>query len=487
MKKSFLFVIILFLSLLLFSCTSEEIAENSNENNIETVKTEASEESKENNINNPQNNEMRNNRGGGQGGIDKTNDEVLQNLIKTEVPKFKQFTYTDENSGITIEYNLFIPNNYDVNKKYPMVQFIPDASLFGKDTKSQLTQGYGGLVWTTDEAQSKNECFVYVPAFSSGLKKEYPSLDTRMDSVVDDDYNVSEDIFVNIDCIKDICKKYSIDTDRIYTTGQSMGGIMSFFYATYFNDVFAAYMPVGSQFDNNLVKRLKSRNIIYLVSEGDTKASQGMNELKNILDEENIEYSYRYFSIKDTYDEQNRIVKEGIDEGKNYNLFMFKKGEVVPEGVVSNNEHMYSFDYAYKIDAAREYLFTKRKTNNNERGNFSNLGKEKIDEGSYDEALEVFFDGCVVNDKKSPRYVGYIYENGLGVSINDIQASIFYHIGITRDDITSYYYLGNMYLNGKGVNQNTERAKLYFEIAANSGNDDATGVKEAKVELEKLK
>ena len=60
-------------------------------------------------------------------------------------------------------------------------------------------------------------------------------------------------------------------------------------------------------------------------------------------------------------------------------------------------------------------------------------------------------------------------------------------LGITRDDITSYYYLGNMYLNGKGVNQNTERAKLYFEIAANSGNDDATGVKEAKVELEKLK
>ena len=248
----------LFLSLLLFSCSGEERIENLNEDNIEAVKNKESEENKINDINNPQNNEMRNNRGGGQGGIDKTNDEVLQNLIKTEVPKFKQFTYTDENSGIIIEYNLFIPNNYDVNKKYPMVQFIPDASLFGKDTKSQLTQGYGGLVWTTDEAQSKNECFVYVSAFSSGLKKEYPSLNTRMDSVVDDDYNV-------------------------------------------------------------------------------------------------------------------------------------------PEGVVSNNEHMYSFDYAYKTDAAREYLFTKRKTNN------------------------------------------------------------------------------------------TERAKLYFEIAANSGNDDATGVKEAKVELEKLK
>ena len=44
-----------------------------------------------------------------------------------------------------------------------------------------------------------------------------------------------------------------------------------------------------------------------------------------------------------------------------------------------------------------------------------------------------------------------------------------------------------MYLQGKGVNQNTERAKEYFEKAANSGNENATGVKEAKEELEKLK
>ena len=80
-----------------------------------------------------------------------------------------------------------------------------------------------------------------------------------------------------------------------------------------------------------------------------------------------------------------------------------------------------------------------------------------------------------------------MYENGLSLAQNDIQASIFYHIGTLRDDITSYYYLGLMYLQGKGVNQNTERAKAYFEKAANSGNENATGVKEAKEELEKLK
>ena len=340
-------------------------------------------------------------------------------MIVTEIPKFKQFSYTDEQSNITIEYNLYIPKNYDPNKKYPLVQFIPDASAFGKGTLFSLKQGYGGLVWTTEEAQAKNECFVYVPTFNYGLSQNYPNLNVRMESTVDDDHNVSEDVFVNLDVIKNICKNYSIDTDRIYTTGQSMGGILSFFYATYFNDVFAAYMPVGSQFNNNMVKRLNNRNIIYLVSEGDTKASEGMNELKKLLDENGTNYTYKYFSIKDTYENQNAIINEGVAEGNNFNLFMFKKGEVVPEGVKSNNEHM--------------------------------------------------------------------YKNGLGLNQNDVQANIYYHIGARRDDITSNYYLGLMYLEGKGVNKNVERAKYYFELAANSGNDEATGVKEAKEKLESIK
>ena len=87
---------------------------------------------------------------------------------------------------------------------------------------------------------------------------------------------------------------------------------------------------------------------------------------------------------------------------------------------------------------------------------------------------------------KAILHVGYMYENGLGVNQSDIQASIFYHIGAMRDDITSYYYLGLMYLDGKGVVKNEDRAKYYFKRAAESGNDSATGVKEAKEKLKSI-
>ena len=40
---------------------------------------------------------------------------------------------------------------------------------------------------------------------------------------------------------------------------------------------------------------------------------------------------------------------------------MFEKGSVVPEGMTVGNEHMYSFDYAYKLESVRDWLFEQSK------------------------------------------------------------------------------------------------------------------------------
>ena len=78
-----------------------------------------------------------------------------------------------------------------------------------------------------------------------------------------------------------------------------------------------------------------------------------------------------------------------------------------------------------------------------------------------------------------------MYENGYGVDKDYIKAYMYYKIAAMRGDITSNYYLGLMYLNGKGVKQNETRAKKYLEIVANSNNENATGVKEARKLLNK--
>ncbi len=88
--------------------------------------------------------------------IDKTGDPVLQAMIRTEVPEFKQLEFTDSETGETIRYNLFSPRGMDETKAYPLFLFMADASTPGTDITRPLTQGYGALVWATDEFQTKN-------------------------------------------------------------------------------------------------------------------------------------------------------------------------------------------------------------------------------------------------------------------------------------------------------------------------------------------
>ena len=157
-------------------------------------------------------------RGGGR--QDKSSDTELQAMISEVAPKFELLTYEDAESGISLQYQLFVPENYDPSVKYPLLQFIPDSSVVGKGAETVLTQGWGGLVFASEEEQAKHPSFVVVPVFT--------------DTVVNDNFEHSAQIDAAVRLIQSLTEEYSIDTGRIYTTGQSMGGMTSF------------YLPQGS-------------------------------------------------------------------------------------------------------------------------------------------------------------------------------------------------------------------------------------------------
>lgn len=107
---------------------------------------------------------------GGQGGMtDKSSDTELQKMISEVMPKFQLLTYEDEESGTSLQYQLFVPDDYDKNKSYPLIQFIPDSSVVGKGTDAVLSQGWGGLIWATEDEQKKHPSFVVVPVFTETI------------------------------------------------------------------------------------------------------------------------------------------------------------------------------------------------------------------------------------------------------------------------------------------------------------------------------
>ena len=64
---------------------------------------------------------------------------------------------------------------------------------------------------------------------------------------------------------------------------------------------------------------------------------------------------------KDSYDVQNAKVNELLSNNNTINFIMFEKGSVLLEGITVSNEHMYSFDYAYKLESVRNWLFEQSK------------------------------------------------------------------------------------------------------------------------------
>ena len=291
------------------------------------------------------------NRGGGAGGtVDKSSDTELQTMISDVVPKYELLTFDDTESGMSLQYYLYTPENYDESKKYPLIQFIPDSSVVGKDAEAFLTQGWGGLIWATDDEQQKHPSFVVVPVFT--------------DTVVDDDYNHSDQIDVAVRLLNYLAENYSVDRNRIYTTGQSMGGMTSFYLNIAYPDLFAASLFVGSQWDVSKLDVLEDKDFFYIVSAGDPKASAGQTELLELFDKDGIAYSHEEWSAQDERDTQNQAVEKMLSDGHNANFITFTEGTTLAEGqsaMPGAGEHMTSSDYAYKITAVRDWLFEQSK------------------------------------------------------------------------------------------------------------------------------
>ena len=292
-------------------------------------------------------------RGGGRmggGQTDKSSDTELQAMIAGVAPKFQLLTYEDEETGTALQYQLYVPESYDESESYPLIQFIPDASVVGRDADYVLTQGWGGLIWATDEEQAKHPAFVVVPVFT--------------ETIVDDSFNHSEQIEVAVRLIQSLTEAYSIDTNRLYTTGQSMGGMTSFYLNTAYPDLFAASLFVGSQWDNSILNVLEDKKFFYIVAAGDPKASEGQAGLKEVFDRDQASYSSAEWSAQDPQETQNTAVETMLSEGNKANFVTFSLGSTTADGSTGSSmagEHMTSFDYAYKIEAVRDWLFQQTK------------------------------------------------------------------------------------------------------------------------------
>jgi predicted peptidase len=118
-----------------------------------------------------------------------------------------------------LKYRLLPPKEYDADQKYPLVIFFHGAGERGDDNEKQLVHGMADFA--SDDVMQNHPCFVAAPQCPDGVQW----VDTPWTA---DSHTMPKEptlpMQLSLELIGVLEKKFSIDANRIYVTGLSMGG-----------------------------------------------------------------------------------------------------------------------------------------------------------------------------------------------------------------------------------------------------------------------
>ena len=97
-------------------------------------------------------------------------------------------------------------------------------------------------------------------------------------------------------------------------------------------------------------------------------------------------------------------------------------------------------------------------------------GKEYFDKKDYQNSLEWFQKAADQGYSNAQNFLGYMYENGYGVTQDYTKAVELYQKAADQGLIIAQCNLGLMYANGYGVTQDYDKAIKWYQKAANQGN-----------------
>jgi len=153
--------------------------------------------------------------------------ESLKPDLEKVLDRYQTRTFSPE-KGQKMPYRFFAPKIED-GKTYPLVVYLHGAAGRGSDNTKQVTGGntWGSRIWLLPANQKAFPCFVIAPQ-----------------STTDDWAWTKEKLTVLKTLLDQIVRECSIDTSRIYVTGQSMGGSGTWFALTTYPEFFAAGVPI---------------------------------------------------------------------------------------------------------------------------------------------------------------------------------------------------------------------------------------------------
>lgn len=268
--------------------------------------------------------------------------------------KWNDFTHTFLNASgeeAEMQCSVYIPAAYAQQQNLPLIIYIPDSSLVNK-AMNTYKRAACPLNWAKAERMAESPAFLLLIRITEN-------------STAVTDENVEAGQLVPI--IDSVVAQYGLDENRLYLTGQSMGGIMDFALNDQYPEKFAATVYVGCQMGDEVgddqynavlsSAQFASQKFVYITSRKDGKAPLGQDDVEKALTDRGIEYG-KLYDLDHQSEELNAQVKAVLDQGYDQTLLGF--AQVTGTGDPAA-EHMQSFKFAYAIDVLYDWLLAQSK------------------------------------------------------------------------------------------------------------------------------
>lgn len=190
---------------------------------------------------------------------------------------------------VTLPYRIYVPENYDANKKYALMIFMHGAGERGSDNKQLHALGANRyFYYVLEDSKLKDDFILLAPQchadhrwveqdWSQSVYEFCPSCQLSVPMTLFYDFLDNE-----------LCVKYNIDKDRILMTGLSMGGFATWFTMMYQPDLLAAAIPICGGADPKMAESIKNIPIWMFHSDDDPVVpSDSYHAMKKALEDVN--------------------------------------------------------------------------------------------------------------------------------------------------------------------------------------------------------
>lgn len=265
--------------------------------------------------------------------------------------------------GQNLNYRLFVPQSYDASQKYPLLVYLNGAGSRGSDNTAQLSNlapMLNPIMMNEDEFP----CIIAVPQCPSNeqwVDTPWSNGSYSIDSVPE-----SNEIKLVKGMIDELSEKYNIDSDRLYLSGQSMGGYGCWDMLIRYPDLFAAAVINCGAGDPSKAELIKDIPITVLHGNADpTVPVSGSRDIVNALNKCGGNVRYFEFDGCDHYVQRRMFENPSLwlnnlfsqtksdiplpskDTYNEYNLVSCEQfGTTIPERYISNPSSAWSISSA---------------------------------------------------------------------------------------------------------------------------------------------